>query len=108
MRPSLLQIPSPHAPLYFRFVNNSKFIQLMGQGPIGIDMILIQIAAGPVKLEPSLKDFRLSAYCGIIDSKKKLLRNRFMSLLSITSCPSVLCADRSMNSGGLFTFGKCA
>src|SRR3981081_1687360 len=44
---------SPRPVILFRLLNNAKFIQLMGQGLIGIDMILIQIAAGPVKLEPS-------------------------------------------------------
>src|SRR5260370_9300809 len=43
---------SPCPVIFFRFVNNSKFIQLVGEGLIGINMVLVQIAARPVNLEP--------------------------------------------------------
>src|SRR5580698_1142698 len=37
----------------FRLMGNSEFVQLMGEGLIGIHMIPVRIEAGPIKLESS-------------------------------------------------------
>ena len=42
------------AVVLLRFVGNSEFVQLMRKGLVGVDVILIGIAAPPIKLEPPL------------------------------------------------------
>jgi hypothetical protein len=66
---------SPHAVIFFRFVGNAKFVQLVGQGLVGVNVVLVQIAAPQSNLS-SLRDLRFSAYCGTADSIKKLARRR--------------------------------
>jgi hypothetical protein len=75
---------SPNAVVLLRFVGYSKFVQLVGKGLVGINVILIQIAAPPIKLEPA-EGLRLAAYWGIMDSRKKLARTRSSSVVSIIS-----------------------
>ena len=51
-----VRAPSPfsaHAIVLFRFVSDPELVEFVCKGLIGINMIVIRIAAGPIKLEPS-------------------------------------------------------
>ena len=45
------RLVSPNAVVLFGFVGYSKFVQLMSKGLVGVDVILVQVAAPPVKLQ---------------------------------------------------------
>ena len=45
------RLVSPDAVVLFRLVGYSKLVQLMSKGLVGVDVILIQVAASPVKLQ---------------------------------------------------------
>src|SRR5579863_10782212 len=44
---------TPNAIIFLRLVHDAKLIQLMSKRLVGVDMILIRVAARPVELEPS-------------------------------------------------------
>src|SRR6202050_1248983 len=76
------------------FVHNAKLIQLVRERMFEYTWSQIASLRDQSNLKPR-SVFRLSAYCGIIDSRKKLSLNRAVSLESITNFPPSRCAGRS-------------